>query len=102
MAAEPRARYNLRSRSQSGKVESKEVKLPHLRKPKDKLIGHQGKDESPKNNGNKFPNTYLEDKRTVRVSLKWRRRKSLKGGKRSYYYPHIEVPTLMEDTYVHM
>ena len=65
MVAEPRARYNLRSRSQSWKVESKEVKLPRLRKPKDKLIGHQRKDKSPKNNGNKFPNTYLEDKGTV-------------------------------------
>ena len=34
MAAEPRARYNLRSRSQSGKVERKEVKPPHPGKPK--------------------------------------------------------------------
>ena len=47
-AAEPRARYNLCSRSQSGKVERKEVKIPHLKKPRDELIGHQRKDESLK------------------------------------------------------
>ena len=57
MAVEPRARHKLHSRSQRGKVERKEVKLPHLREPKDKGTGHQRKDESPKNNGNKFPNT---------------------------------------------
>ena len=34
MAAVPRARYNLRRRSQSGKVERKEMKLPHPRNPK--------------------------------------------------------------------
>ena len=47
-------------------LESKEVKLPHLKKPKGKGTGHQRKDESPKNNGNKFPNTYREDKRKIR------------------------------------
>ena len=36
MAAEPRARYKRHSRSQSEKVEGKEVKLPHLRKQRDK------------------------------------------------------------------
>ena len=48
MAVDPRARYNLCSRSQSGKVERKEVKLPHLGKPRDELISHQRKDESLK------------------------------------------------------
>ena len=48
MAAEPRARYNLRSRSQSGKVERKEVKISYLGKPRDELIGHQRKGESLK------------------------------------------------------
>ena len=66
MAAEPRARYNRRSRLQSGKVERKEVKLPHLRKQKDKGTGSQRKDETPKNNGNKFSNTYREDRRKIR------------------------------------
>ena len=66
MAAEPRAKHKLHSRSQSEKVEGKEVKLPHLRKQKDKGTGPQRKDESPKNNGNKFPNTYREDKRKMR------------------------------------
>ena len=36
MVAVPRGRHKLHSRSQSEKVESKEVKLPHLRKQKDK------------------------------------------------------------------
>ena len=66
MAAEPRARYELHTRSQCEKVERKEVNLPHLRKQKDKGTGLQRKDESPKNNGNKFPNTYREDKRKMR------------------------------------
>ena len=57
MAVEPRARHKLHSRSQRGKVERKEVKLLHLRKQKDKGTGLQRKDESPKDNGNKFPNT---------------------------------------------
>ena len=51
MAAEPRARHKLHSRSQNRKVESKEVKLPHLRKQRDKRTSHQRKDETPKNNG---------------------------------------------------
>ena len=66
MAAEPHVQHQLHSRSQRGKVERKEVKLPHLRKQKDKGTSLQRKDETPKNNGNEFPNTYLEDKRKIR------------------------------------
>ena len=66
MAAEPRARHKLHSRSQSEKVERKEVNLPHLNKQKDKGTSHQGKDKTPKNNGNKFPDTYREDTRKMR------------------------------------
>ena len=66
MAAEPRARYKQHSRSQREKVERKEAKLPHLNKQKDKGTSHQGKDKTPKNNGNKFPDTYREDKRKMR------------------------------------
>ena len=65
MVAEPRAKYKRHSRSQSEKVEGKEVKLPHLNKQKDKGTSHQGKDETPKNSGNKFPETYREDKRKM-------------------------------------
>ena len=54
------------SRSQSEKVESKELKLPHLNKQKDKRTSRQKKDEGPTNNGNKFPETYREDKRKMR------------------------------------
>ena len=61
-------------------MESKEVMLPHLRKPKDQLISHQRKDESPKNNGNKFPNTYREDKRTVRELLQMAKKKEFEKG----------------------
>ena len=66
MAAEPRGRHKRHSRSQSEKVERKEAKLPHLNKQKDKGTSHQGKDKTPKNNGNKFPETYREDKRKMR------------------------------------
>ena len=66
MAAEPRARYKRHSRSQSEKVERKEAKLPHLNKQKDKRTGHERRDETPKNNGNGFSNTYREDKRKMR------------------------------------
>ena len=66
MAAEPRARYKRHSRSQSEKVERKEAKLPHLNKQKDKRTSRQRKDEGPTNNGNKFPDTYREDKRKMR------------------------------------
>ena len=66
MAAEPRARYKRHSRSQSEKMERKKMKLPHLKKPKDIGTGHERRDETPKNNGNKFSNTYREDKRKIR------------------------------------
>ena len=68
MAAEPRARYTRHSRSQSEKVERKEVNLPHLNKQKEKRTSRQRKDESPTNNGNGFSNTYREDKRKIRES----------------------------------
>ena len=62
------------------------MKLPHLKKPKNELIGHQRKDENLKkrydqireNNGNKFPNTYLEDKRTVRGPLQMAKKRPFK------------------------
>ena len=66
MAAEPRGWHKLHSRSQSEEVEGKEVKLPHLKKPKDKGTGHERRDETPKKNGNGFSNTYREDKRKMR------------------------------------
>ena len=66
MAAEPRGRRKRHSRSQSEKVERKEVNLPQLNKQEDKRTSRQRKDEGPTNNGNKFPNTYREDKRKIR------------------------------------
>ena len=66
MAAEPRARYKRHSRSQSEKVERKEVNLPPLNKQEDKRTSRQKKDEGPTNIRNKFPNTYREDKRKIR------------------------------------
>ena len=80
MATEPRARYHLRSPSQSGKVERKEMKMPHHE------TDHQRKDENlekrydqiRKNDGNKFPNTYLEDKRTVRGPLQMAKKRQFK------------------------
>ena len=45
MATEPRAQYKLHSRSQNKNVESKEVKLPHLKKPKNKGTGLQRKEK---------------------------------------------------------
>ena len=66
MATEPRARYKRQSHSQSEKVERKEVELPHLREQKDKRTSRQRRDETPKNNGNGFSNTYREDKRRMR------------------------------------
>ena len=48
MAAEPRGRHKLHSRSQSEKVERKEAKLPHLNKQKDKGTSHQGKEKNSK------------------------------------------------------
>ena len=66
MAADPRGRHKRHSRSQSEEAEGKEVKLPHLKKPKDKGTGHERRDETPKKNGNGFSNTYREDKRKMR------------------------------------
>ena len=66
MAAEPRGRHKRHSRSQSEKVERKEVNLPHLSKQKEKRTSRQRKDEGPTNKRNKFPNTYREDKRKIR------------------------------------
>ena len=66
MAAEPRGRRKRHSRSQSEKVERKEVNLPPLNKQEDKRTSHQRKDEGPTNIRNKFPNTYREDKRKIR------------------------------------
>ena len=66
IAAEPRARYKRHSRSQSEKVKGKEVQLPHLRKQRDKETSLRRNDESPTNNGDKFPNTYREDKKKIR------------------------------------
>ena len=66
MAAEPRARYKRHSRSQSEKMERKEVKLPHLREQKEKGTSLRRRDKTPKNNGNKFPEIYREDKRKMR------------------------------------
>ena len=66
MAAEPRGRHKRHSRSQSEKVERKEGNLPHLNKQKEKRTSRQRKDEGPTNNGNKFPETYREDKRKMR------------------------------------
>ena len=65
MAAEPRGRHKRHSRSQSEKVERKEAKLPHLNKQKGKRTSRQRKDEGPTNKGNKFPETYREDKRKM-------------------------------------
>ena len=66
MAAEPRGRHKRHSRSQGEKVERKEVNLPPLNKQEDKRTSRQRKDEGPTNNGDKFPNTYREDKRKIR------------------------------------
>ena len=79
MAAEPRARYKRHSRSQSEKVERKEVKLPHLNKQKDKGTSHERRDETPKKNGNGFSNTYREDKRKVREPSQMAKEEFKKG-----------------------
>ena len=66
MAAEPRGRRKRHSRSQSEKVERKEMNLPPLNKQEDKMTSRHRKDEGPTNIRNKFPNTYREDKRKIR------------------------------------
>ena len=80
MAAEPRGRHKWHSRSQSEKVERKEVNLPHLNKQKEKRTSRQRKDEGPTNNGNKFPETYREDKRKMREPSQVAKKKEFKKG----------------------
>ena len=81
MAAEPCARYKRHSRSQSEKVESKGVKLPYLRKQRDKGTSHKRKAETPKNYWNKFSKTYREDKRKIRGPPQMAKKELEKGGK---------------------
>ena len=80
MAAEPRGRHKRHSRSQSEKVERKEVNLPYLNKQKDKRTSRQRKNEGPTNNGNKFPETYREDKRKRREPSQVAKKKEFKKG----------------------
>ena len=80
MAAEPRARYKRHSRSQSEKVERKEVNLPPLNKQEDKRTSRQKKDEGLTNIRNKFPNTYREDKRKIRGPSQVAKKEEFKKG----------------------
>ena len=80
MAAEPRARYKRHSRSQSEKVERKEVNLPPLNKQEDKRTSRQRKDEGPTSIRNKFPNTYREDKRKIRGPSQVAKKEEFKKG----------------------
>ena len=80
MAAEPRARYKRHSRSQSEKVERKEVNLPPLNKQEDKRTSRQRKDEGPTNIRNKFPNTYREDRRKIRGPSQVTKKEEFKKG----------------------
>ena len=80
MAAEPRGRRKRHRRSQSEKVERKEVNLPPLNKQEDKRTSRQRKDDGPTNNGNKFPETYREDKRKRREPLQVTKKKEFKKG----------------------
>ena len=80
MAAEPRARYKRHSRSQSEKVERKEVNLPPLNKQEDKRTSRQKKDEGPTNIRNKFPNTYREDKKKIRGPSQVTKKEEFKKG----------------------
>ena len=80
MAAEPRGRHKRHSRSQSEKVERKEVNLPHLNKRKEKRTSRQRKDEGPTNIRNKFPNTYREDKRKIRGPSQVTKKEEFKKG----------------------
>ena len=80
MAAEPRGRHKRHSRSQSEKVERKEVNLPHLSKQKEKRTSRQKKDEGPTNIRNKFPNTYREDKRKIRGPSQMAKKEEFKKG----------------------
>ena len=80
MAAEPRARYKRHNRSQSEKVERKEVNLPPLNKQEDKRTSRQKKDEGPTNIRNKFPNTYREDKGKIRGPSQVAKKEEFKKG----------------------
>ena len=80
MAAEPRGRHKRHCRSQSKKVERKEVNLPHLSKQKEKRTSRQKKDEGPTNIRNKFPNTYREDKRKIRGPSQVAKKEEFKKG----------------------
>ena len=80
MAAEPRARYKRHSRSQSERVERKEVNLPPLNKQEDKRTSRQKKDEGPTSIRNKFPNTYREDKRKIRGPSQAAKKEEFKKG----------------------
>ena len=80
MAAEPRGRHKRHCRSQSEKVERKEVNLPHLNKRKEKRTSRQRKDEGPTNIRNKFPNTYREDKRKIRGPSQVTKKEEFKKG----------------------
>ena len=55
------------------------MKLPHLRKQRDKGTSLRRKDETPRNNGNKFPNTYREDKRKMREPSEMAKEEFKKG-----------------------
>ena len=101
LAAEPCARYILHSRSQSEKVERKEVKLPHLRKQRDKETSLRRKDESPTNNGNKFSYTYREDKRKMREPSQMAKEEFEKATN-SCYYPQTKGHTVVKDISVHI
>ena len=80
MAAEPRGRQKRHSRSQSEKVERKEVNLPPLNKQEDKRTSRQKKDEGPTSIRNKFPNTYREDKRKIRGPSQAAKKEEFKKG----------------------
>ena len=80
MAAEPRGRHKRHCRSQSEKVERKEVHLPPLNKQEDKRTSRQRKDKGPTNNGDKFPSTYREDKRKIRGPSQVTKKEEFKKG----------------------
>ena len=80
MAAEPRRRHKRHCRSQSEKVERKEVNLPPLNKQEDKRTSRQRKDEGPTNIRNKFPNTYREDRRKIRGPSQVAKKEEFKKG----------------------
>ena len=56
------------------------MNLPHLNKQKDKRTSRQRKDEGPTNNGDKFPNTYREDKRKMRGPSQVAKKEGLEKG----------------------